>query len=68
MVLGGTDDVKVSQPRENLTDWTLETSGPCTVEMLAGGHFFLEEQQDAVVGLVTGGLVAALSNRERARA
>jgi surfactin synthase thioesterase subunit len=61
LVLGGTRD-DISHPRENLTTWSAETTGPCQVTMIEGGHFFIHEQADATVGQV----VASLSSVMRA--
>jgi len=56
-VYGGTTD-DVSEPRSNLADWSAETSGPCQLEMIEGGHFFLNERPEWIVPSV----VHALSN------
>jgi surfactin synthase thioesterase subunit len=32
--------------------WRRHTSGPCTVEMFPGGHFFLVDQAPAVLASV----------------
>lgn len=66
LALGGTDDDDVSPPQENLTAWSLETSGSCRVEMLNGDHFFIHTQQDAVIALVVDSLSEAIRSAELA--
>jgi len=57
LVLGGQSD-PLSQPRDNLSAWSLETSGVCRVEMVSGGHFFIHESEASVVSLVASSLAA----------
>lgn len=57
LVLGGHSD-PLSRPRDNLSAWSLETSGLCRVEMVHGGHFFVHESEAAVVALVASSLAA----------
>lgn len=66
LVMGGTEDVKVSEPRRHLSDWTVETTGRCSIELLKGGHFFVEKQRDTVIELVIEDLRVALSGGRRA--
>jgi surfactin synthase thioesterase subunit len=61
LVLGGTRD-EISHPYENLSAWSVETTGRCEVTMIEGGHFFIHEQPDGTVGQV----VASLSSVMRA--
>lgn len=48
LVLGGTAD-EVSSPRENLSAWSREASGDFQLEMVDGGHFFIEANRQAVI-------------------
>jgi surfactin synthase thioesterase subunit len=57
LVLGGRSD-PLSQPHDNLSAWSQETSGVCRVEMVNGGHFFIHENEASVVGLVASSLAA----------
>jgi surfactin synthase thioesterase subunit len=66
LALGGTGDDDVSPPQENLAAWSLETSGPCRVEMLDGDHFFIHTHQDAVITLVVDALSKAIRSTELA--
>jgi medium-chain acyl-[acyl-carrier-protein] hydrolase len=43
---GGLGDEEVS--RESLEAWCLETTGPCSVRMFPGKHFFLDTSREAV--------------------
>jgi surfactin synthase thioesterase subunit len=59
LVLGGmTDDA--SHPPENLSDWAAEIAGPHRVEMIEGGHFFIDSRRDQVLRLVSDGLAEAI--------
>lgn len=51
LVLGGTTDA-ASQPAENLTDWSIETTGTCRLEMIDAGHFLIETKRSIVIALV----------------
>lgn len=51
MALVGDDDPKV--PVESVANWADYTTGTCEVEVLAGGHFYLVEQQERVVSAIT---------------
>ncbi|MFJ4348645.1 thioesterase II family protein [Pseudomonas sp. NPDC089401] len=46
-VLGGTDD-RASD--EQLLDWRKETQGEFSLRMFPGGHFFIHEHEDPVLG------------------
>ncbi len=48
---GGTKDPD-AKPDE-MTAWESETTGRCTVRIVEGGHFFLREQGDALLGAVS---------------
>jgi medium-chain acyl-[acyl-carrier-protein] hydrolase len=50
IVLGGTDD-RLAVP-VHLDEWRLETTGPVTVELVAGGHFFVTSARQAVIDLI----------------
>jgi surfactin synthase thioesterase subunit len=63
LVLGGRRD-PISQPYENLSAWSLETTGPSRVELVDGGHFFIHEHEAAVAGLVTASLAEAVRRLE----
>ncbi|MCL9656751.1 alpha/beta fold hydrolase [Pseudomonas protegens] len=52
-VLGGTTDRATS---EQLIGWSQETCGSFSVDMLAGGHFFIHEQETKVLSLIKGHL------------
>lgn len=45
-VFGGLEDPIT--PRSSLDAWNKETAHACTVEMLPGGHFFLEAHSDTI--------------------
>ncbi len=62
-VFSGTADTDVSEPPENLTDWAIETTGPCKVELLDAGHFFLNCCRDEVVASVVNALTAVRGDR-----
>jgi surfactin synthase thioesterase subunit len=51
LILGGTED-DASQPIENLSDWSAEFLGRHRLEMIEGGHFFIDSSRDQVVRLV----------------
>jgi surfactin synthase thioesterase subunit len=63
LVLCGRDDHDVASPREQLTDWAAEASGPFRIEMMPGGHFFLDADGPATIEQAVEGLgeAAALS-------
>lgn len=46
-VLGGLRDAETTD--EKLRAWQEHTSGPCHVQMFAGGHFFIHEQRGLVL-------------------
>ncbi|MDR0211498.1 MAG: alpha/beta fold hydrolase [Pseudomonas putida] len=48
-VLGGEDD-RASQ--EQLQAWSLETQGAFTLNVFPGGHFFIHEHEDRVLGVL----------------
>lgn len=48
-VLGGEDD-RASQ--EQLQAWGLETQGAFTLDVFPGGHFFIHEHEDRVLGVL----------------
>jgi medium-chain acyl-[acyl-carrier-protein] hydrolase len=48
--LGGTDDTYI--PREHVAGWAQTTSGSFDLEMLSGGHFFIDDRSEAVTDLV----------------
>lgn len=49
-IFGGAGDEDVM--REDLEAWCEQTSGPCSVTMFDGGHFFLQSAEDEVVRAV----------------
>lgn len=53
-VLGGTDDPWV--PWETLVGWARQTVGPCVIQMIPGGHFFISEHLEEVVACIRGAL------------
>jgi surfactin synthase thioesterase subunit len=55
LVLGGVRD-PISRPHDNLSAWSQETKGPCRVELIDGGHFFIHENELSVVDLVISSL------------
>jgi surfactin synthase thioesterase subunit len=59
LVLGGTKD-KVSEIPENLSDWSLETTGPFRIEMIEAEHFFVDTHRDTVIQFVVEGLNEAV--------
>lgn len=58
-VYGGLSDEDTS--RETLLAWQKETSGPCTVRMFPGGHFFIRDCADHVVVTLERDIIAALA-------
>ncbi len=58
--LGGADD-DVSNPRDNLLSWSQETHGAFQLEIVDGGHFFIETDQRNVIGLISESLAKATS-------
>ena len=61
LILGGLND-EISAAQENLLGWSEETSGPFRIEMIAGGHFFIETARDAVIDLIVTDLAAAVGH------
>ncbi len=57
-VFGGTEDRTTS--REDLLAWEGHTDGIFKLSMLAGNHFFIKNQQDAIVASVVADLLPAL--------
>jgi medium-chain acyl-[acyl-carrier-protein] hydrolase len=50
-VLGGIDDE--SATRAKLEPWCSQTTGVCRVHMLEGDHFFIHQQQAAILSIIT---------------
>jgi surfactin synthase thioesterase subunit len=50
-VFGGTEDTETN--REELGAWACHTSGDFTLEMIEGGHFFLQTGRDSLLRSVT---------------
>jgi medium-chain acyl-[acyl-carrier-protein] hydrolase len=50
-VFGGRRDRIVT--RADLDAWASETTSPCTTHVLAGGHYFLREEEDRLLALVS---------------
>ena len=48
--LGGTKDETAT--REKLAGWCAETTGRCTVTMLEGDHFFVNQQRDEILRII----------------
>jgi medium-chain acyl-[acyl-carrier-protein] hydrolase len=61
-VYGGLGDEDTS--RETLLAWRDETSGPCTVRMFPGGHFFIRDCADHVVATLERDIIGALTTEE----
>jgi surfactin synthase thioesterase subunit len=55
LILGGTRD-PISRPHDNLSAWSQETKGPCRLELIDGGHFFIHDNEASVVDLVISSL------------
>ena len=55
-VLGGTTDE--TAPKEKLEGWCAHTTGRCRVRMLEGDHFFINQQSEAIVRIITETLLA----------
>lgn len=51
---GGTADPHVRD--DELPDWAAHSAGGCRTEMFPGGHFFLREHRDALLGAVLRGV------------
>jgi surfactin synthase thioesterase subunit len=64
LVLAGVND-EISTVQENVLAWSDETSGRCRIEMIAGGHFFIETARDAVIDLIVADL-ASVEGRHHA--
>lgn len=60
LALSGTED-RISQPPEKIAAWSAETTGFATVELIPGGHFFVESARTAVVTKVVGALEETLA-------
>lgn len=52
MVYGGIDDQSVG--REDLLEWQHHTSGPFRLQMMAGGHFFVQTERAAFLEALLG--------------
>ncbi|MEW6735168.1 MAG: beta-ketoacyl synthase N-terminal-like domain-containing protein [Acidobacteriota bacterium] len=50
-VWGGSDDKTVKY--EDLYTWCDQTDGPFNIEMLTGGHFFLAQQREIILSILT---------------
>ena len=61
--LGGREDPKV--PPAALEGWELETAGPFELQLIEGGHFFIDEAAPAVLGLLSDVLAAPLAGGRR---
>jgi surfactin synthase thioesterase subunit len=59
LVLGGVAD-GLSYPASNLSAWSTETSGRCRIEMIHGGHFFLNTHREQVIRLIADDLARSL--------
>ena len=55
-VFGGTQDDAV--PREKLEPWRAQTAGVCRLHMLEGDHFFINQQQTAILQIIASTLHA----------
>jgi medium-chain acyl-[acyl-carrier-protein] hydrolase len=55
-VLGGTRDE--SAPQAKLEGWCAQTTGRCRVRMLDGDHFFVNQQQPAILRIIEETLLA----------
>lgn len=56
----GQDDTATSAD-EDVDAWSDETHGACTVHRFEGGHFFIDDQRDAVLRIVDTSLADALA-------
>jgi surfactin synthase thioesterase subunit len=65
LVLGGVRD-PISRPYDNLSAWSLETNGPCRIELVDGGHFFIHEREASVVGVVISSVAESVRRSEPA--
>ena len=57
-VLSGADDPLVC--REGLIAWAAQTTGPCTIQWMSGGHFFGFEHREEVLTCVRSALSIAV--------
>lgn len=57
-VLGGTQDKE--NPGDELKTWCAETTGGCQVHILEGDHFFINQQQTAILKIIQKALVAKI--------
>ena len=55
-VLRGSQDE--TTPREEMEAWCAETTGSCQVHMLEGDHFFINQQQAAILRIIQRALAA----------
>ncbi|MGQ0841976.1 thioesterase II family protein [Actinokineospora sp.] len=62
-VYGGVDDPEA--PPDTLPRWAELTTGHCAVRVLAGGHFFLHQEQDALLSGIADDLAAVRIPRGR---
>jgi surfactin synthase thioesterase subunit len=58
LVMAGADDDLARDP-ENLRSWAGEVTGPFRLEMVDGGHFFIDSRRDIVIGYVGSALEEA---------
>jgi surfactin synthase thioesterase subunit len=64
LVLAGMND-EISTVQENVLAWSAETNARCRIEMIDGGHFFIESARDAVIDLIVADL-ASIEGRDHA--
>ena len=63
LVLGGRDD-ELSHPISKLSDWSAETSAAFRIEMIDGGHFFIDTERDTIIRLVIDEITKAKQNTD----
>jgi medium-chain acyl-[acyl-carrier-protein] hydrolase len=55
-VFGGAEDRRITTAQ--LEAWSMETSAPCTLHLLPGGHFFMDTARTQLLALIRQGLEA----------
>lgn len=55
-VFGGAEDPAVS--RDDLEAWRVATTGPCRIRVFPGGHFYINDERDALLADVSATLAA----------
>jgi surfactin synthase thioesterase subunit len=63
LMYGGTEDREVG--KADLEKWREHTTGPFTITMMAGNHFFVQTQRDALLNEITRSLTPPIGQAPR---